>query len=306
MKWRFVYPWHGRVTLSSSILILRLLSHRRLRALLPLFYPNVPSRFPSTTVAPSSFSPFRPFIATPHPYPLLPSVRPLNLLLSSPPSSPILLLALPRRRLVSLAKKFTFAKKGKKARKIDARRRLAARGRVRAGIGAQLAHGRGLKMSSRCVIAYIDPTVFGVYAAPINAIHPHRKTHSFGVLPAALRVHGRDASTGAIANVPPPLHIASPAPAEHMHYVRGAYTGWLEEGGNRYRSFCAGANPDEFARRMLSYKQLQILTLPVNTMCLLATEMRSARGNILRALSRFHCLYKTSLSNWNLFPFFFP
>jgi len=89
-------------------------------------------------------------------------------------------------------------KKGKKARKIDAPRRLAALGRARVCIRSRRAHGRGLKMSSRCVIAYIDPTLSGVYAAPTDAT-PTRGIH--GCADLAVHPRTRDAFTGAIASV---------------------------------------------------------------------------------------------------------
>lgn len=123
-----------------------------------------------------SFSPFvvpRAFPQPPHPLvslssprpSLLLNVRPLSLRLCSPlTSSP-----LPRSSSLAAAppcqprEEIHFReKKGKKARKIDGRRRLAARGHARAGIGPRCARGRSLKMSSRCVIAYIDPALFAV------------------------------------------------------------------------------------------------------------------------------------------------
>jgi len=114
MKWRFVYPWCRRVTPSSSILILRLLSTGvsvRFPSPSPFQRPLVLSR---CFIAPSRPSPPRPLLARrtlsiparlpfkSSPSYVLPSHPPARF---SPPPSDL------TRRLVSLAKKFTFAKK---------------------------------------------------------------------------------------------------------------------------------------------------------------------------------------------------
>lgn len=166
-------------------------------------FPNIPSYFPSTAVTastpvylPLSSPPSSSLLIVPS---LLPNVRPLSL---RPRSSPSLrsLPFLPSPPPCQPREEIHFReKKGKKARKIDAPRRLAALSRARVCIRSRSAHGRGLKMSSRCVIAYIDPTLPGVYAAPTDATPTPRDPW----LRRPRRcVHGRrDASTGAIASV---------------------------------------------------------------------------------------------------------
>lgn len=108
MKWRFVYPWHRRVTPSSSILILRLLS---IGVFFPLSPPSSPRTFPQLPSPFHSSVSFSLSVA-----PLLPNVRSLSSR-SSPSLHFSLSLSLsphPHHCLVSLAKKFTFAKKREK------------------------------------------------------------------------------------------------------------------------------------------------------------------------------------------------
>lgn len=115
-------------------------------------------------------------------------------------------------------------KKGKKARKIDVPARLAALGRARGCIRPRRVRGRGLKMSSRCVIAYIDPTPPGVYAAPTDAT-PTRGAHGCAGLARCVRgrarcVRGRDRGPCAVGTC--------------MHYAcmcTGMHTGWSEKDG---------------------------------------------------------------------------
>jgi len=180
MKWRFVYPWCRRVTPSSSILILRLLSTGVSVRFLPL-PSNVPSYFlaasslhlallllgRSSHVAPSLSQRVCPLSLR------LPTFCPIPLPVFHPrrPTSPAVLSASRRN---SLSRK----KKGKRREKSmrDADWPLSAGLAPR--VGSHRTQGRGLKMSSRCVIAYIDPTPLGVCTQqhPLT-LTPTRGTH---------------------------------------------------------------------------------------------------------------------------------
>lgn len=168
MKWRFVYPWHRRVTPSSSILILRLLS---IGVFFPLSPPSSPRTFPQLPLPFHSSVSFSLSVA-----PLLPNVRSLSSRSSPSLHFSLSLSLLTLTTALSASRRNSLSrKKGKKTRKIDAQRRLAALGCVHVRIRPRRVPGRGLKMSSRCVIAYIDPTLFGVYVASTD-ITPTRRT----------------------------------------------------------------------------------------------------------------------------------
>lgn len=73
-------------------------------------------------------------------------------------------------------------------------------------VGSRRAQGRGLKMSSRCVIAYIDPTLCSVYGT---------QQHSPTLLHLYTRLAPASGCMLAIANVPA-RRVATP----YVHRVR--------------------------------------------------------------------------------------
>lgn len=86
---------------------------------------------------------------------------------------------------------------------------MATHRRACANIRPRRARGRGLKMSSRCVIAYIDPIPLGVYirsahrhAAPTRETHGARVSHAYVcTYVGAMRPQTRSRT----------VHIAAPA-----------------------------------------------------------------------------------------------
>lgn len=202
----------------------------------PRTFLQLPSLLPSLYLSLSNRYPLRRSSSYPHHTLSIPQrslFKPSPTFFPIPP--PFSSLSALTDRLVSLAKKFTFAKKkGKRPEKSMRHADWPRSAGTRVCIRSRHARGRGLKMSSRCVIAYIDPTLPGVYAAPADAIPTRgipRLRRPRDASTSARCVHRRDREHVQRSGVQ--HSIAAPA---CITCVRGCVRGGLKKNGIRHRS----------------------------------------------------------------------
>jgi len=272
-------------------------------------FPQLPSLLPSLCFPPSlppSFLFFSSSLLIVLSLSSYSNVRPLSLRPRSSPSRSLPFLS-PSPPPCQPREEIHFReKKGKKARKIDAPRRLAALGRARVCIRSRRAHGRGLKMSSRCVIAYIDPTLSGVYAAPTDAT-PTRGIH--GCADLAVHPRTRDAFTGAIASV----HgrgahsIVAPACITCVGDVYGVARKRLDpvsinSSGLILMTLCVVVISIKFQIyiTMLFVRELQILS-SIEMFCIHLWSRKLDNSCIVQSIASIAWIYHNYLSFWTTF-----